>query len=268
MPGQVAGMILRRIRIGMMKRPVLADQPPYSASRRRNGGWPAAAVLLIVSGLVGCQAGTGGKTASQEGSALALGSRVVKPAGGLYKNPNVSRKLSQISDRLADTAGTPPISIRVVNASAPNAVLAPDGNIYLTRELVLLTGDDSELAAVIAHEMAHKLSGHAAARSGAGTQAGVSSADIADLLPDSGKVKALLAEKSERVAALSRQQELEADAMAIRLLAKAGYDPEAVARFLKAMQGNDKAAGRNGYTSYHPASDIRIAQAEKLAAGL
>jgi len=225
-------------------------------------------VLLVVSGLFGCQMDTGGKAASQEGSALALGSREVKPTGGLYRNSKVSRKLAEISDRLADAAGTMPILIRVVNASDPNAVLAPDGNIYLTRELLLLTEDDSELAAVIAHEMAHKLSGHAAARSRAGTKAGISSADIAALLPDSGKVKALLVEKSERVASLSRQQEFEADAMAIRLLAKAGYDPDAVTRFLKAMQANDEATGRPSYTSYHPASDIRIARAERVAAGL
>ena len=252
----------------MTSKPDLAGQPQCWVSRRQRGGWPMVVALLVVSGLFGCSASTAG--GSGERGASSMGSRAVKPTRSLYRNEKVSRKLAAISEKLATASGSTPVTVRVLNGSGANAALGPDGNIYLTRQLLLLTSDDSELAAVIAHEMAHKLSGHAAARENAGMQAAVSSDDIAKLLPDSGSVKTLLAEKSKSVAALSRQQELEADAMAIQFLAKAGYDPAAVGRFLKTMQANDevRAAGRQTYTSIHPAPDMRIKRAESLAASL
>lgn len=228
-------------------------------------------VLAVLAGLTGCQTENIGSPLSEKQSQSrdeTIRSNPAAKPGGALKDAQASGDVDAISEKLTAAAGTAPISIRVVNASTANAALGPDGDIYLTRQLLQLTDDDSEVAAVIAHEIAHKLSGHAAARSNAGTQAAVSSDQIAELLPDSEKVKALLAERRARVAELSRQQELEADAMAIRLLAKAGYDPAAVARFLEIMQANDEAAGRSGYTNFHPASEIRIARAEELAAGL
>lgn len=263
-------MLLRGTLIGMTE--IYRMSPParllQASLDRRLRRWIP--VLAILTGLAGCQSENAGSTPSgmRPSADAAVRSNTVTKAGGSRKSSQASPKLEVISEKLTVAAGTTPISIRVVNASGPNAALGPDGDIYLTRQLLQLTGDDSEVAAVIAHEIAHKLADHAAARSNAGTQAAISSDEIAKLLPDSDRVKALLAERSARVAELSRQQELEADTMAIRLLAKAGYDPSAVARFLKVMQANDEAqtSDRRTYTSFHPAPDMRIERAESLAA--
>ncbi|MEO1986418.1 MAG: M48 family metallopeptidase [Martelella sp.] len=225
----------------------------------------AVVALAFIAGLSGCSTNTVGVSGSQEYSAATL-YRAESEAGPLYKGARSSGKLDAISAKLASAANIRPVKVYVVNTPVPDAILGRDGKIYLTRKLVKLTSDDSELAAVIAHEIGHKISGHPAQRSMAGTRAAVSSTDISKMLAagGSGNVKAILVGKTERIAALSRQQEFEADAIAVRLLAKAGYDPAAVVRFLKVMQAH--AADRQNGISYHPASDSRIERAESLAA--
>lgn len=245
----------------------LSPHRPIFISRSR--GWFGA--LLLLFGLAGCQAGNVGSISSgvqNQKSAAAFRNRLVSSSGGLYRNAAVSRELAEIGTRLSTAAGEGRVTILVLNMSIPNAYIAPGGYIYLTRGLLLLAKDDSEVAAVVAHEMAHILSGHDAARTHFAMQAAISSADIAGALPDSDRVRQLFVQGNARVASFSRQQELEADAMAIQLLAAAGYEPAAVARLLKAMQAVE-ATGSYGdaYGASHPLPSIRIEQAEMLAAG-
>ena len=178
----------------------------------------------------------------------------------------MSRQLAATGERLSIAAGGMPVTVLVLNSAVANAYFAPGGYIYLTRKLLTLTGDDSEIAAVVAHEMAHILSGDAEARAQFGVDAAVSSADIRRAIGNSADVRALLAKSSARVSAFSQQQELQADALAIRLLAKAGYDPAALARFLATMQAHERAGpGGETFTAAHPAPSLRIARARKLA---
>lgn len=227
--------------------------------------------LLLLFGLAGCQAGNVGSLSSgvhSQRDAAAARNRLAAASGGLYRNAAVSRALSEVGKRLSTAAGGKRVTILALNTSNPNAYIAPGGYIYLTRGLLVLAEDDSEIAAVAAHEMAHILSGHEAARARFGAQAAISSADIARALPDSDRVRELFVQGNARVAAFSRQQELEADAMAIQLLAAAGYDPAAVARVLKAMQAIEATALQSdAYSASHPLPSIRIEQAERLATG-
>lgn len=224
-------------------------------------------ILMVLSGLAGCQADNTYPAPQEPGSADAFRRRLVAQSGGLYSDPEVSRELAEIGKGLSAVAGGSPMTILVLNSSIADAYIAPGGYIYLTRGLLALTDDDSEIAAVVAHEMAHILSRHAEARARLGRQAAISSAEIAAALPDSDRVRALLAKASAQVSALSRQQELEADAMAIQLLAEAEYDPTALVRFLKTMQVMDAPPGaRRSYNTSHPLPSDRIERAEALAA--
>ncbi|WP_187326874.1 M48 family metalloprotease [Martelella lutilitoris] len=200
------------------------------------------------------------------GNAAAVRNRLVAESGGLYTNAARSQQLAMIGDRLSKASGGMHVTVLVLNSAVANAYFAPGGYIYLTRKLLTLTGDDSEIAAVVAHEMAHILSGDAEARVQFGVDAAVSSADIREAIGNSDAVRALLAKSSARVSAFSQQQELQADALAIRLLAKAGYDPAALARFLATMQAHERAGLRGEtFTAAHPAPSVRIARARKLA---
>lgn len=198
-------------------------------------------------------------------SGAAVRRRLVAESGGLYRNDAVSDELDGIGKRLSAAAGAAPVTVLVLNSDTPNAYFLPGGYIFLTRNLLDMTNDQSELAAVIAHEMAHILSDHAGERAELRAQTALSSDEIAAALANSERMQALLMQGKSRVAALSRRQELEADAVAVRLLAQAGYDPSAVGRFLKTMYVSAQEAGVKGYAASHPLPSVRIEQAERLA---
>lgn len=100
---------------------------------------------------------------------------------------------------------------RVEAKDKPGAVA--DGRLVLVNQgLADFAADDTELAAAIAHELAHNILRHRARLDAAGVDRG-------------------LGKQFGRNARLFRQTEVEADRLSVWLLAGAGYDPGAAARF-------------------------------------
>src|SRR6185312_9949012 len=93
----------------------------------------------------------------------------------------------------------------------------------------------SEVAAVLAHEMAHITANHAIARQNKAKNAVIVSQVVTDVLNDDAAGKLALQSSQRTLASFSRQQELEADAIGVKTIGRAGYDPFAAARFLKLM---------------------------------
>ncbi len=98
-----------------------------------------------------------------------------------------------------------------------------------------LASDTSEVAAVLAHEIAHVTLNHATARSELELRSALVSRVVADVLNDPDTGAQLQSQSRFALARFSREQELEADAAGVRTLAKAGYDPYAAGRFLGAL---------------------------------
>src|ERR1700686_3744120 len=67
---------------------------------------------------------------------------------------------------LSEASEKPELKYRVtlLNSPAINAFALPGGTLYVTRGLVALANDTSELSSVLAHEMAHVIARHAAIR--------------------------------------------------------------------------------------------------------
>ena len=124
--------------------------------------------------------------------------------------------------------------ITILNAPAVNAFALQGGYLYVTRGLLALANDSSEIAAVLGHEIGHITANHAIQRENKARNALIVSRVATDVLDDSSG-KLALASTQRTLASFSRQQELEADAIGIRTIGKAGYDPFAAARFLQAM---------------------------------
>ena len=99
---------------------------------------------------------------------------------------------------------------QTVPSSAPRS-FADGRYVQLTYPFAALAGDDSELAGLIAHELAHNILRHRARLNAAGIDRG--------LLQNFG-----------RNGRLTRQTELEADRFAVYLLVRAGFDPRALIR--------------------------------------
>ena len=194
--------------------------------------------------------------------------RLVAAFGGEYVAPATKAYVDQLLAHLAPASDTPtePYRVTLLDTPVVNAFALPSGDIFVTRGLLALAGDGSELAAVMAHEIAHISAGHAAKRHEL-EQRGKLFAQVSDrLLARPDDAQEYDARTKLTVARFSRDQEFEADKIGIRTVAKAGYDPYAASRFLEKL--GRWSALKSGGTSdrpdmmaTHPSTPERIAEA-------
>ncbi|HMN50714.1 MAG TPA: M48 family metalloprotease [Xanthobacteraceae bacterium] len=163
--------------------------------------------------------------------------RLITTYGGIYRAPQLQALIERTLERLTKASERPELKYRVtiLNSPAINAFALPGGSIYVTRGLISLANDTSELSSVLAHEMAHVVARHAAIREDQIRQAMLNSRVISDVLSDPQLGALALARSRLSIATFSRGQELEADAVGVGIAARAGYDPFGASRFLTAM---------------------------------
>lgn len=199
--------------------------------------------------------------------------KLVASFGGEAKAPAVTRLLTEVTDRLVKGSDRPDQSYAVTLLDSPvvNAFALPNGRLYVTRGLVALANDTSEVAAVLAHEIAHVTLNHATARSELELRSALVSKVVADVLNDPDTGAQLKSQSRFALARFSREQELEADAAGVKTLAAAGYDPFAAARFLTALnrtvqlkQGGGT-AGEPDMLATHPGTAERVNLATRAA---
>ena len=184
--------------------------------------------------------------------------------GGEYQaRDSLRSEIRTIVDRIVAASDDPgqKYRITILNSSSPNAFALPNGELYVTRGLLALANDTSEVAAVIAHEVAHVTASHALKRA--------ELEKLARSLPEGLALNETNNAESLQFlrASFSRAQELEADEIGIKTIAKAGYDPYGAARFLSSMsrlssfQTLSQAGRRMTFLSSHPATPQRISAA-------
>jgi predicted Zn-dependent protease len=186
--------------------------------------------------------------------------QLVKAFGGEYRASRMQALLSDIAERLVPATERPDEAYRITILDSPvvNAFALPSGRLYVTRGLLALANDTSEIAAVLAHEIAHVTLRHASARSEAALRSALVSRVVADVLKDPVTGAMIQDQSRFTIASFSRAQELEADQIGVRTLAKAGFDPYGASRFLNAL-------GRNGSLSLAPAGDKAKSSADMLS---
>jgi predicted Zn-dependent protease len=201
--------------------------------------------------------------------------RILAAYGGAYALPRLEERLAQTVDRLVAVSDRPDIKYRVtiLNSPAINAFALSSGQIYVTRGLLALANDDSELASVLAHEMAHVIARHAAFRENQARQAQIFSRVATDLLGDPQMGALALARSKIALASFSRAQEFEADGIGVGMSARAGFDPYGAQRFLTSMGLNAQLRSRAGtgdqhapdFLSSHPSTPERVKNARANA---
>lgn len=260
------------------------------AARLRRGSVRVAAMLAAVL-LAGCAAGPREPTitisepvaqpvpapAPAAAAAASEHPRLVAAYGGVYNDPQVERAIARAVGRLVAASDAPAQSYRItiLNSPAVNAFAMPGGYLYVTRGLLALANDTSEVAAVLAHEMAHVTADHAMARQRRAEAAAVVTKVAATVTQDQQVARNAIAKSQMSLAQFSQAQELEADAIGVRTLGRAGYDPFAAARFLNSMgqYADLKTPRRDGgqatdFLSTHPATPERIEMAIRAARGV
>ena len=145
-----------------------------------------------------------------------------------------------------------PMYIRVLTMPVMNAQALPYSTIVLAESLVeFCRNERDQLAFVLAHEAAHIHLGHAKERSQANALA-----TVLRVNPLIGIGVRMLFDR-----AFSREQELEADRVAVTLCARAGYAPQAAIAFLTRLSVFASSPGGVGQLmSTHPLMKERIAQ--------
>ena len=201
--------------------------------------------------------------------------RIVATYGGIYHDKRLEEMLAKVVTRLVAASDDPKRTYRVtiLNAPAVNAFALPSGDLYVTRGLLALASDASEVAAVMAHEMAHVTANHAAQREARARTAIIVSRAVTDALADGSAGQLALASGQRTLASFSRQQELEADAIGVRTAARAVYDPMAASRFLMTMSRYANYRGslaavqdrRPDFLSNHPSTPERVEFARQAA---
>ncbi len=200
--------------------------------------------------------------------------KIIAEFGGEYKDPELQKYVSSLGMLLAKTSERPelPWKFTVLDTAQVNAFALPGGYIYITRGLLVLASNEAEVTSVLAHEIGHVTARHSAQRQGQATIAGLGAA-LAGILTGSSAVAQLgQAAATGYIQDYSRDQELQADTLGVRYMARANYDPQAAVSFLKKLQADTrlqaKAAGRDpdeaeqiGWTSSHPRTADRVEQA-------
>ena len=197
--------------------------------------------------------------------------RIVASYGGEYREARLEALLARTIDTLVAASERPDLKYRVVvlNSPAINAFSLPNGQLYVTRGLIALANDGSEIGSVLAHEMAHVIARHAALREEKARQTAMIGNVVNDLIGDRQVGALALAKSKLALASFSRAQEYEADGIGVGIAARAGLDPYGAARYLKNMERNAAInagggdTGRNfiEFLSSHPNTPDRIANA-------
>ncbi|GAA5095793.1 M48 family metalloprotease [Bartonella acomydis] len=195
--------------------------------------------------------------------------------GGAYHDAKLERLLAQIVQKLAAVSqkkSRQRYFVTILNSESVNAFALPNGSIYITRGMLALTNDCSEVAAILAHEIAHITANHGILR--LQKQAELKSAKHipSHLLTHETNNLYNPIKEQKQLAQFSRNQELQADSIALEMLKQAGYDPFAFPRFLQSMEAYSLFRHLSGATSSsldflanHPTTPQRIRLARKKA---
>lgn len=166
-----------------------------------------------------------------------------------------------------------------LNSAVANAFSVPGGYVYVTRQLMGLMDDESQLAFAIGHEVGHIAANHAHIREQYAQRSTVGIfGQIMGAIFGRGVSDVLQARARLDMLSFSREQEYQADTLSLRYMISAGYDPAGAAGVLAALSRESaleaRVQGRTNrqtpeWASTHPLSENRMqrALAEARATG-
>jgi predicted Zn-dependent protease len=198
---------------------------------------------------------------------------------GYLEDAEVTEYLNLLGGRLVAVAPNvrQAFEFFVIRDPQINAFALPGGFIGVNTGLITSSASESELASVLAHEIAHVVQRHIARMVGAQEkmQIPMIAGMIAAILlgasnPDlaAGAATAVQGAGVQNQLNYTRSFEREADRVGFQMLAKAGFDPRAMAAFFEKLQramtvGDDGSVP--GYLRTHPMSIERMTDAQNRA---
>jgi predicted Zn-dependent protease len=204
----------------------------------------------------------------------------LRAAGGVIEDPQLKEYIQSLGSRLVGHAndGTQSFEFFVIDDSAINAFALPGGYIGVNAGLILTSDSESELAGVLAHEIAHVTQRHIARsiydsqRTSILSMATMLAAILLGAATDAsgdavqGIITAGQAATIQRQINFTRSNEHEADRVGIETLAAAGFDTGGMATFFeKLARRYGMARQAPAILQTHPVTTDRIAEARERA---
>jgi predicted Zn-dependent protease len=201
---------------------------------------------------------------------------------GVYRDQDLQTYVTKVGERVAKLSSRPDLEYHftILDSDEINAFALPGGFIYVTRGILTHMNSESELAAVLGHEIAHVTQKHALSRQNRGKALDVLNT-VATAVAGYQLGQVAASGMSELgglfggvlLTGYSREFELEADEVGAQYMAAAGYNPEAMLDTIEILKAKDRIEIQqarlenreprvyHGFLSTHPDHDTRYKQA-------
>ena len=223
-------------------------------------------LLLFFSILFGsCPAAFAGISQQEIDREVSVGGRIaenIEKEFELVSDPAQTARLSMILERLTNMLDINyPWQVKIIRREELNAFCLPGGYIYFFSGLINKLRSDSEIAAVMAHEIAHITERHGMKQSASNSKLTVAS--LALILATGGAAAPAIAAQLAHVAIMnsySLEYEQEADIIGMKMLIDAGYTPSAVVTVMETFMAEEIKTPIYNYGIFmsHPESRKRV----------
>ena len=201
---------------------------------------------------------------------------------GVYRNKDLQTYIDMVGQRVAKKSSRPDLTytFTILNDEMINAMALPGGFVYVTRGILTHMNSESELAAVLGHEIAHITQKHAFKSQNRGKAVQVISSVAAALTQNGAIAEIGNLFGGVLLRGYGRELELEADRIGAEYMAKAGYSPEAMLKTIEILKNKDRIEIEqarlekrqpniyHGFLSTHPDSDTRYKEAVQASMAL
>jgi predicted Zn-dependent protease len=191
--------------------------------------------------------------------------------GGLSRNEKARALVKQVGERLVaqSVASKSPYKFSfhvLADPKTVNAFALPGGPVFITEGLLRLLKSEAELAGVLGHEVGHVIARHSSERL---AKQQLTQGLLGALVIGSGDYTT--AQIGQMVGGMinmkyGREDELESDALGIRIMAEGGYDPRAMIRVMEVLAKASGGSRQPEFFSTHPAPENRAERIKEAIA--
>ena len=181
----------------------------------------------------------------------------------LIDDPTISEYVNRVGQNIVRNSDAQvPFTIKVVESDEINAFALPGGFFYVNSGLILAADDESELAGVMAHEIAHVAARHGTEQASKAELINFASIPLIFM----GGVGGFALRQAAgflipmQFLQFSRKDEAEADYLGLQYMYAAGYDPTSTVSFFEKLQAKESAkpGSVSKMFSTHPPTGDRI----------
>ncbi len=203
---------------------------------------------------------------------IALGkqlSQEVEKQAKFINDPVVNEYVNRVGQNLVRNSDAQvPFTIKVIDSDVVNAFALPGGFFYVNSGLILHADEESELAGVMAHEIAHVCARHGTKQATKGDIIQIGAMVATIFIPYTWAGYAIYQGMQFAIPMtflkFTRENEAEADYLGLQYMYKAGYDPNAFVSFFEKVQADEKKQPGTipKVFSTHPPTPDRIVKAQ------